>query len=91
MTESEIRDAVVRALQRVAPELDPATLAGDAPLRAQLDIDSVDFLRVLGQLHETLGVDIPETDYARVATLDGCVAYLRERLAQGAAPGPGRR
>jgi hypothetical protein len=30
-------------------------------------------------LHEALHVDIPETDYGQLATLDGAVAYLARR------------
>ena len=30
-------------------------------------------------LHGALHVDIPETDYAKLATLNGAVAYLAQR------------
>ncbi len=86
MTPNEIRAHVLRELANIAPEADPSTIAGDASLREQLDIDSFDFLRLITALHRTLGVDIPEADYARLATLDGAVAYLEERLAHGEAP-----
>jgi acyl carrier protein len=32
-------------------------------------------------IHERLGVEIPEADYPRVRTLDGCVAYVVGRSA----------
>jgi hypothetical protein len=31
-------------------------------------------------MHQRLGVDVPETDYPRLFTLDGAVAYLETRL-----------
>jgi hypothetical protein len=34
-------------------------------------------------LHERLGVDIPEADYARLVTLDDLFGYLEARLAAG--------
>jgi len=37
-------------------------------------------LNVMVGLHAALGVEIPEADYARVATLDACVDYLAARL-----------
>ena len=40
----------------------------------------MDWLNVLASIHEKLGVNIPETDYGKVVTLDGIVAYLVERL-----------
>ncbi len=58
-------------------EIDPVRPGAD--LREELDIDSVDFLRFVVQLHERLGVSVPEADYPRIRTLDGCVAYLAER------------
>jgi acyl carrier protein len=75
-----IRDAVLRALHGIAPEADLASLDPVAPLRAQLDLDSIDFLNFAIALHDALGVDIPETDYSSVASLNGCVTYLRARL-----------
>jgi acyl carrier protein len=81
MTADEIRAHVVRELLTIAPEADADAIARDVPLRDQLDIVSFDFLNFVVALHGALGVDIPESDYARLATLDHAVAYLSERLA----------
>jgi acyl carrier protein len=72
----EIRALVIDTLAAIAPEVDIATIAPEKPLRGQVDIDSFDFLNVIIRLHEKLGVDIPEADYGRLATLDGTVDYL---------------
>ena len=79
MTQDEIKEAVLRALSDVAPEADPATLASDVSLRDQLDIDSMDFLNFVIGIHDELGVDIPETDYPGLQTLDDFVAYLADK------------
>lgn len=80
MTRAEIRAAVLRVLGDIAPEADLATLVPDVELREQLDLDSMDLLNVLVGLHAALGVDVPETDYAKLTTLDACVDYLATRL-----------
>jgi acyl carrier protein len=80
MTKDQIRDNVFQAIHRVAPEADPANLPPGANLREELDLDSMDFLRVITDLHERLKVDVPEADYAKLATLDACVEYLAKRL-----------
>jgi acyl carrier protein len=80
MTRDEIRQAVVDALGAVAPEGDYARLKPDRPLRDQLDIDSYDFLNVMIQLHDKLGIDIPEADYQKLATLNAAVDYLSARV-----------
>jgi acyl carrier protein len=82
MSADEIRAAVVQALTRIAPEVDPASIQANVSLREQLDIDSVDFLNIVVAIHERLGVDIPEADYAKLATLDAAVNYLQAALAK---------
>ena len=77
----EVRAAILHALHQIAPEVDPGSLRPDVSLRDQVDLDSMDFLNFVIGLAQSLGVDIPETDYPQLATLDGCVAYL---LARGA-------
>jgi acyl carrier protein len=76
MTLDDIRALVLRSLHGVAPEADLSALGGAADLRDALDIDSMDFLRFVVALHEGLHVDVPERDYAKIRTLDDCVAYL---------------
>jgi acyl carrier protein len=75
----DLRAAVLRALGDVTPEADLDALRPDLPLRDQLDLDSMDVLNFMVGLHAALGVDIPEADYPRCATLDGCVRYLQAR------------
>jgi acyl carrier protein len=79
MTKEQIRAAVFASLRRVAPEADPATVPPDAPLREELDLDSMDFLNFVTDLHTRVGVDVPEADYAKLATLEACVEYLAGR------------
>lgn len=88
MIPDEIRAHVVHALAKVAPEARSLTLAPAVNLRDQLDIDSMDFLNFVIALHGDLGVEIPETDYQHLVTLDGAVRYLAERLATQVRPAP---
>lgn len=81
MTEDEIRKAVIAELGNIAPETDAATIDPDADLREALDIDSLDFLNFVTALHKKLGVNVPESDYAKLLTLKGAVAYLAQKAA----------
>lgn len=83
MTPDEIQRIVVESLKRIAPETDASAIGGDANVREELDIDSMDFLRFVLALHDRLGIDVPEADYARLYTLNGAVAYLAGRLGTG--------
>jgi acyl carrier protein len=80
VNEEEIRQAVLDAVHRVAPDVDVGSLDSRGDLREQADLDSVDVLNIVVRLHETLGVDVPETDYEKMTTLDGAVAYLAGKL-----------
>lgn len=79
MTEDEIRAAVIAELGDIAPETDASTIDPAADLREALDIDSLDFLNFLAALHKKLGVNVPESDYAQLLTIEGAVAYLAAR------------
>lgn len=81
MNDAEIRARVVAIIRSVAPEVEEAELEDARPLREQVDLDSMDWLRVIVGAHEKLAVDIPEADYARLRTLGDWVAYLRPKLA----------
>jgi acyl carrier protein len=88
VTRDELQAVVVGALKKLAPEADPATLDPDASLREELDLDSMDVLNLAIALHDALGVEIPETDYGKIASLRGCVDYLEAALsARGEPPG----
>ena len=81
MTDQELRDAALKVLGRIAPEADLETLDPKEDLRDQLDIDSLDVLRFATGLAEATGVEVPERDYPRIVTLEGCIAYLSAALA----------
>ena len=76
----QIRAEVLAIVKRLAPEIDPEKIIADKPLRTQIDLDSMDWLNVLAAIHDNLGIDIPETDYGKVQTLDSIVAYLAEKI-----------
>jgi acyl carrier protein len=81
MDRSQIRAGVLAALAEVAPEIDVAQLSETAPLRRQVDLDSMDWLNVIIGWNKRFGIDIPEADYVRLGTLDAVVRYLAERIA----------
>jgi len=79
VTDDEIRTMVLQELGRIAPEIesqiDPAV-----DLREQIDLDSMDMLNLMIAIHKATGVNIPESDYPQMSSLNGCVLYLRSRV-----------
>lgn len=79
MTEEEIRAIFLAEIAIVAPEIDTDTVGDDDHLQDDLDLDSMDILNLVSALHARLGIDIPESDYRRIATPAMAVAYLAGR------------
>jgi acyl carrier protein len=84
MTTAEIRAAVLKALRSVAPETEGLPVDDLLPLREQFDLDSMDFLNFLVAVHLTLGVEIAEKDYPKLATVNGCVKFVEAALQRAA-------
>ena len=61
----------------VAPDLAGEAIDPSIPFRDQFDFDSMDFMHFVVGLHKATGIEIPERDYPRLGSLDGCVEYLR--------------
>lgn len=76
MTETEVKETLLKLLRRAAPEADLSSLSPDANIRATLDIDSYDFLMFLIALDENLGVSVPEADYGQLVSLNDVVRYV---------------
>jgi acyl carrier protein len=68
-------------LDEVVPGADLGRVDPRARFREELDLDSMDFLRMVQGLHARTGVDVPEADYGQVTTLDDLVAYVARRAA----------
>lgn len=79
MTEQEIRDAVLEIIQDVAGLDDMPKIDGAAPLREQLELDSMDFLDIVMELRKRHKIEVPEADYPKLATLDSTVLYIKGR------------
>lgn len=80
MDRQMIRHEVLRALKGIAPELEIEQLRADRSLREVVDLDSMDWLRLLEALNRSLGIAIAESDYQHVDTLDKLITYLAQQV-----------
>lgn len=80
MERERIRQLVIDKLTAIAPEIDPAEIHPDQDLRSQIDLDSMDFLNFVIALSRELALDIPESDYSKISTLDSCIDYLDDKV-----------
>lgn len=71
-----LRLQVLEALKEIAPEIDDCAIDPDVAYHDQYEFDSVDFLSFVRVLEKRLATKVPELDYPKLATLNGCVSYF---------------
>jgi acyl carrier protein len=79
LTEDQIKKVALEIIRKIAPEADIENLDPADRLRNQFDFDSVDFMNFAVALQTQLKVEILEEDYPQLATLKGCIAYLKSK------------
>lgn len=79
MDREELARRVLELVTEIAPDVEAATVIPGIDFRDQFDFDSMDTLNFAIALHRELGVEVPEADYAQLASLDKCVAYLQRK------------
>ena len=79
MTRDEIKATALEALSDIAPEVDTGKLDEKINFRDQFDMDSVDYLNFVLTLEKKLAIKIPELDYPKLSSLEGCISYLESR------------
>jgi acyl carrier protein len=80
MKREDLAARVLALVTEIAPDVDPASVIASIDFRDQFDFDSMDTLNFAIALHRDLGVEVPEAEYSRLASLDKCVAYLAEKV-----------
>ncbi len=80
MSRDEIKDVILEIIEDIDEEADMDNLDANAPLRDQLDLDSMDFLDIVMELRKRYKLQIPEEEYPQLATLTSCVNYLEPKL-----------
>ena len=80
MKRAEIENVLKECLSAIVPGADLDAVDRAADLREEIELDSMDMLNLVIALHKRLGVDIPEVDVPKLATLDGATDYLASRV-----------
>ena len=76
MEKSDIRKIVIDIIAEIAPDEDLSNLKDDVRLRDQLELDSMDFLDIVMELRKQHNIEVPESDYHHLESLQSCVDYL---------------
>lgn len=79
MNSEQIKAILKEEILEIAPEADLDDLDIEEDMRDELDLDSMDFLRLAIAIGKRLQVEIPDADISKVVTFEGMLAYLSER------------
>lgn len=79
MTKTEIFDVIQTSLREIVPELDSVTIDPRQSMR-DLGANSVDRADVVLQSMETLKVNFPLYEVARIENLQGLVDFLHAKV-----------
>lgn len=79
MTEAEIKQTIFQLLKKIAPDTEPEKLTPGDDIRHTLEIDSFDALQFVVALDEHFGIETPEADYGKIATLKSLMNYIMEK------------
>ena len=80
MSADQIRQVILKILNRIAPDNDLAFLKDELPFREQMELDSMDFLDIVMELRKLYRVQIPEEDYGFLSSMASTVQYLIPKL-----------
>lgn len=80
MTKEQITAAIIGQILLIAPDVDESDIIPDKNIQRSLEIDSFDFLKILTALSDVIGVEVPESDYSKVDTLEHMSDYFAARL-----------
>jgi acyl carrier protein len=80
MTKEACKQIVLDIIADIAPDENLGDVRPDVRLRDQLDLDSMDFLDIVMELRKQHGIEVPEEDYPRLASLDSCAEYLAPKF-----------
>ena len=78
MQAEDIDRIVLDLIRQVAPEAPLDRLRSHQPFRDQFQFDSVDFLNFILKLAKATDTTIPELDYPKLSSLQGCRDYLKD-------------
>jgi len=81
MTEAELKRDILETLAEAAPGSDVSAIDPAISFRDQIEIDSIDFMSFVLLLEKKVDLKVPEIDYPKLSSLNGCLTYFKSSCA----------
>jgi acyl carrier protein len=89
MDTTQIKNLLIPIFHEIAPEIDFLKVDTAKPLRDQVEIDSLDFYRIIVQLHHKTGIYVPDSKVMEFTNLDELIKYISEQPSPHQQQSPG--
>jgi len=80
MTEQEMKQIIIEALKKIAPDTEPDKLSPTDNIRQALEIDSFDYLQFIVAIDEKFGFETPEEDYGKISSIQDLTEYIKSHI-----------
>jgi len=79
MNKKELKTIIIEEILNIAPDVDEEEIIFNENIQTSLEIDSFDFLNILVALAERTGIEVPESDYPKVDTVEHMMDYFYKK------------
>ena len=80
MKKEELERIIIKQILEVAPDIEESEIILNQNIQQTLEIDSFDFLSILTGMNDKVGVEVPESDYSKVDTVENMLEYFLKRI-----------
>lgn len=78
-SQEQISNIINKIFHQVAPEILYEKLDMNLPLREQIEIDSLDFYKIIVSLQKQTGIFVPDSKLAQFTSLNDLINYILEK------------
>lgn len=89
MEKEQVSRVLEKAFHAIAPEIEYQKINQKEPLRSQVEIDSLDFYRMMVFIHQLTGVSVPDSKLRDLQNLEELIDYISEQPIRHQPQSPG--
>ena len=76
MNKDEVLNELAKIFYQITPEIEFKKINPTMPLRDQVEIDSLDFYRILTEIQKKLNVYVPDSKFRELKSLDDLASFI---------------
>ena len=73
---AEVKSKITDIIEQITPGINLASVDHLSDICHELGIDSIDFYRLITEVNEVFDIEIPESDYGKITSLNRLINYI---------------